>query len=105
VKLVYQNVFERQPDSGGLNYWTGKLDRKEISRGAVIVQFSESSEGKRRLAGPTNITLLSLGMLRTVPSLTLWNELYPTIDLGEPQSAAFVAQKILVSNGYSDRFD
>jgi hypothetical protein len=104
VKLVYQNVFERQPDADGLAYWTGRLNAKSITRGGVIVAFSESSEGKRRLAGPTNITLISLAMLRTVPSATLWSELYPTIDAGEPQ-AAWIGRQIVASPAYFARFD
>ena len=83
---------------------TGKLDRKEITRGGVIVQFSESSEGKRRLAGPTNITLFALAMFRAVPSPTLWDDLYPTVHAGETRPA-WIAQKILTSFAYDDRFD
>ena len=103
VKLVYQNVFERQPDAGGLAYWTGKLDRKEISRGAVIVQFSESSEGKRRLAGPTTITLMTLAMLRKVPDAATWNLLYPAVDAGEKQ-AGWIGRQLLASAAYDARF-
>lgn len=104
VKLVYQNVFERQPDAGGLSYWTGKLDKGQITRGGVIVQFSESSEGKRLLAGPTNITLLSMAMYRAVPDAATWNLLYPQVDAGERQ-AAWIAQTIISSNRYLGRFD
>lgn len=103
VKLVYENVFERQPDANGLAYWTGKLDRKEITRGAVIVQFSESSEGKRRLAGPTNITLITLAMLKQTPDATLWNQLYPTVHAGEKQ-AAWIGRQVLASAAYDNRF-
>ena len=102
MKLVYENVFERQPDAGGLAFWTGKLDRKEITRGGVIVEFSESSEGKRRLAGPTDITLISLAMLRTVPGPALWAALYPTMDAGEKQ-AAWIGRQILASAAYQAR--
>lgn len=100
VKLVFENVFERQPDPSGLAYWTGKLDRKEVTRGGVIVGFSESSEGKRRLAGPTNITLITLAMLRKVPDAVVWNQLYPTIDAGEKQ-AAWIGRQILASQAYA----
>jgi Tol biopolymer transport system component len=104
VKLVYQNVFERQPDANGLKYWTDRLNAMSITRGGVIVAFSESSEGKRRLAGPTNITLLSLAMLRTVPNAGLWNVLYPTIDAGERQPA-WIARQLLANGGYENRFE
>jgi Tol biopolymer transport system component len=103
VKLVYQNVFERQPDPSGLSYWTAKLDSKALSRGAVIVQFSESSEGKRRLAGPTNITLLALAMLRRTPNATEWTTLYETVRAGEAQPA-WIARTIMDFAAYQARF-
>jgi hypothetical protein len=68
VKLIYQNIFERDPDSGGLAYWTGKLDTKQKTRGDVMVNFSESSEGKRFLTPQVDTVLVYLGMLRTMPS-------------------------------------
>ncbi len=44
VQLVYQNVLGRQPDVEGLNFWTGRLDSGAMSRGTVMINFSESSE-------------------------------------------------------------
>ncbi len=44
VQLVYQNVLGRQPDTDGLNFWTGRLDDGSMSRGTVMINFSESSE-------------------------------------------------------------
>lgn len=74
VKLVYVNVFNRQPDAGGLAYWTKKLDQG-LSRGTVLTNFSESSEGKRRLEGYVGATLLSLGMLGRMPTGNLMSDL------------------------------
>ncbi len=104
VQLVYLNIFRRSPDAGGLAFWTNKLNAGTITRGAVIVQFSESNEGKRRLAGPTNITLVSLGMLRTTPSATQWTALYEPISLGEPQSLAFAAHTLANTAQYQARY-
>lgn len=44
VKKIYQNVFDRDPDSSGLTYWTRQLDTKAKTRGEVMLAFSESSE-------------------------------------------------------------
>ena len=74
VKLVYVNVFNRQPDAGGLAYWTKKLDQG-LSRGSVLTNFSESSEGKRRLEGYVGATLLSLGMIHKMPTGNLQTNL------------------------------
>lgn len=43
VKLVYQNVLKRAPDSGGLSYWVTKLDGG-FKRSELMAQFSESNE-------------------------------------------------------------
>lgn len=104
VKLVYQNVFQRAPDASGLAYWTKKLDEKKLTRGAVIVQFSESSEGQRRLAGPTDITLVSLGMLRTTPSAAQWTALYEPISLGDPNPLVTAAGYFLATTQYATRY-
>ena len=68
VTLIYQNIFTRNPDPSGLTYWTKKLDTKAKTRGDVMVNFSESSEGKRVLAPQTDTILHELGMLRVMPS-------------------------------------
>lgn len=47
VELIYGNVLGRNPDGGGLDYWAGTLDRG-VSRGDVMVGFSESAEFKAR---------------------------------------------------------
>jgi Tol biopolymer transport system component len=68
VTLIYQNIFERDPDPGGLTYWTNKLATGQKTRGDVMVSFSESSEGKRDLAPQADTVLITLGMVRTMPT-------------------------------------
>ncbi len=43
VKLVYNNVLDRAPDTGGQDYWRSVLD-KGASRGAVMLGFADSPE-------------------------------------------------------------
>lgn len=43
VHLVYQNVLGRKADAAGYNHWLGELNRG-MSRGAMMVGFSESAE-------------------------------------------------------------
>ena len=43
VRLVYANVLGREPDGGGLAYWSGLL-AAGVDRGTVMVGFSESAE-------------------------------------------------------------
>lgn len=43
VRRLYLNVFDREPDAGGLQYWTNML-RQGRSRGWVLLGFSQSGE-------------------------------------------------------------
>lgn len=49
VELIYGNVLARNPDAGGLDYWSRTLDQG-TSRGDVMVGFSESAEFKSKTA-------------------------------------------------------
>ena len=69
VRYVYDGVFGRKPDSMGHVYWTYHLNRG-MSRGAVMVQLSESSEGKRTLAPAVSPALVGYAMLGTPMSGT-----------------------------------
>jgi len=51
VELVYRNVLDRKPDARGWDYWTALLNRGRLTRGELMVQFSESTEFVR-LAAP-----------------------------------------------------
>jgi hypothetical protein len=67
VKLIYQNVLGRTPDSGGLSYWTRQLDAGR-TRGRVMVGFSESSEYIRKQAANVTVIEIWLGMLHRAPT-------------------------------------
>lgn len=63
VKLIYLNIFDRDPDAAGLAFWTKKLDTEARTKGQVMLAFSESSEGLRVLQPVVDATLLPLQML------------------------------------------
>ncbi len=76
VKLVYVNVLGRVGDQAGYNYWLNKLNAKKITRGGLMVQFSESSEFKRKYGLDCDLTGVTLRMLRrpaTDAELQEWN--------------------------------
>jgi len=76
VLLVYNNVLNRTPDQGGYNYWVKKLNDKKITRGGVMLQFSESSEYKRKYGLDCELVGVTLRMLRrpaTDAELAQWN--------------------------------
>ncbi len=82
VELVYQNVLNRAPDSGGLAYWVGQLDNG-VSRGAVMSGFAESDEfvgqtGTVQAGGPNEgaTTRLYLAFFKRLPDaggLAFWS--------------------------------
>ena len=43
VRYIYQTALDREPDAGGLAYWTGQLDGG-VSRASMLVLFSETAE-------------------------------------------------------------
>lgn len=49
IELIYRNVLRRAADAEGADYWTSTLDRG-VSRGDVMIGFSESTEFKNRTA-------------------------------------------------------
>ena len=101
VKLIYPNIFERQPDPSGLAYWTGKLDSKAKTRGEVMVGFSESGEYKRKAQPVVDIVNSYTGMLRRVPSKAesdLWE---PQLTAGTPRTTLIAS--LLASAAYDAR--
>ncbi|MFN8019528.1 MAG: DUF4214 domain-containing protein [Acidimicrobiales bacterium] len=99
VTLVYQNVLGRQPDAAGLAHWVAKLD-DGMSRGSVMTQFSESSEGKRHFVGWVQPTLLTLGMLGSMPPTSMFADLKEAAELDSPAEAAL---KLLRSSEYATK--
>jgi hypothetical protein len=51
VTQFYHNILHRDPDAGGLDFWTGILDRKVASVGYVLGEISESPENQAALIG------------------------------------------------------
>jgi hypothetical protein len=66
VTLLYGNVLGRAPDAGGLAGWVGALDGG-MTRGQVLVGFSESPEYKAAKFNEVYVTMMYVGMLRRTP--------------------------------------
>lgn len=67
VTLVYNNVLGRAPDAPGLAYWTGQLSGGLLTRGRVMLGFSESPEYRQSSYNRVFVTMVYYGMLRRVP--------------------------------------
>jgi len=102
VTLVYQNLFDRDPDPGGLTYWTGVLDRNERTRGRVMVDFSESNEYKDLMANQIYVTMTYIGLLRRSPDQGGFTYWVGVMDDGG--SGLDLIEGFLTSNEYAARF-
>ncbi len=50
IRLIYRNLFDREPDPEGLAYWSELLDTGQVSRGIVMTYFSDGAEFIGRVA-------------------------------------------------------
>lgn len=67
VTLIYQNVLGRNPDPGGYTYWVGQLNSGAMTRGQLMLGFSESTEYKGLTAYEVFVTMMYVGILRRSP--------------------------------------
>lgn len=82
VTIVYQNVLEREPDAAGLAYWQGRLDQGTITRGNLMIGFSESAEGKALVKGEVVVADVWTTVLRETPTEEQMSTYGGHIDLG-----------------------
>jgi uncharacterized protein YkwD len=67
VVRVYENVLGRPPDKPGQTYWSAQMANGTLTRGGVMINFSESAEYKSRTQSQVNVTMVYVGMLRRSP--------------------------------------
>ena len=67
VTLTYKNVFERDPDSGGYNFWKNELDTGNRTRGMAMVEHAESQEYKDKMSSEVQIVAYYFSLLRRAP--------------------------------------
>lgn len=103
VSAIYQNIFEREPDAAGLAFWTNELQTGHRTRGQVMVGFSESAEGRARLAPQVGIVLTRLGMLGAIPPKAPFALLLDAMEAGVPLEE--LVRNVRTSEAYAARFD
>jgi hypothetical protein len=101
VQKVYQNVLHRAPDSAGLNYWVGKLNKKTASRGQVMLNFSESNENVNKMGSEVSSVLLRSAMLRRMPTAQEYADDVAYLDGGA--ALEDLAQQIMLLPEYDAR--
>ena len=64
VTLLYRNILGRDPDSGGLQFWTNLLNTNQLTRAAVADSFVRSQEFNSSIPPRAYANLLYMGFLR-----------------------------------------
>ena len=80
VTTIYDNVFNHDPDSAGLEYWTGELDNGNISRANMILAIGNgaTSTDEDILDNKTEVGIYYAG--RGLNGVTLATEVMDGID-------------------------
>lgn len=99
IDTIYQNVFGRAPDPSGRDFYLRRL-ANGWSRGQVVLQFSESSEYKRKTAGLVTVIELHRGMDAKAPAQAAVDAGLVTYGTG---GAKGVFDAIVSSAGYRSR--
>ncbi|MBY0453850.1 MAG: DUF4214 domain-containing protein [Burkholderiaceae bacterium] len=102
VNLVYQNVLGRQPDAAGKAYWLSQLNGG-LSRGSLMIGFSDSPENQSKTANAVQITMGYVGLLRRSPSASDHAYWLAEIAAGRNTLLGFI-DGILKSTEYAQRF-
>jgi hypothetical protein len=101
VELVYANVLQRTPDRGGIEFWTAQLDQRRRSRGAVMVEFSDSNEFRGKQASEVTASVLPILLLGRAPTGQEFGAAVARLDGGG--SIADEAARILATAEYQHR--
>lgn len=101
VSKMYINVYDRQPDSGGLAYWTDLLDTKSLTRGQVMIEFSSAEEYLSISANQVYATMTYMGLLRRAPEQEGFDYWVGIMDGGA--SGLALIDSFLISDEYAVR--
>jgi hypothetical protein len=99
--LVYQNVLGRDPEAGGLTYWTDQLNGG-LSRGQMMIGFSDSAENQQLMAHKVYVTMVYMGLLRRAPDaggFAYWVD-----SMNQGSSGQGLIDGFLTSAEYAGRF-
>ena len=102
VTTLYLNVLERAPDADGFQYWFDKLSNNEITRGEMMIGFSESNEYKTKTANDIFVTMMYVGMLRRSPEPVGFDSWLAEIESG--MSSLDLIDGFFNSQEYRNRF-
>lgn len=85
VRRVYLNVLGREPDRPGFDDWMERLEEGSISRGGLMLAFSESEEHRALVREEVVVTMLYAGMMRRAPDPSGFEHWVGLIEAGLPR--------------------
>jgi hypothetical protein len=102
VTLLYNNVLGRAPDQAGLDGWVALL-AGGMSRGQVLLGFSDSTEYQAAMASEVLVTMMYTAMLRRTPEPAGFNGWVGFLD-----AATYTREQVIngffLSTEYRGRF-
>ncbi|MFW2383097.1 MAG: fibronectin type III domain-containing protein, partial [Acidimicrobiales bacterium] len=102
IALVYNNVLLRAPDLAGFRFWLDRLDDPGVSRGDLMVAFSESAEFKRNSGPAVDVIMTYRGMLDRAPDAAGFSFWVGAV-AGRADALKTLIFNFLVSEEYSNR--
>ncbi len=101
VVLLYQNILSRTPSQGEIDFHVARLV-SGVTRGAVLVGFSESPEYQQQSAIDVYVTMMYVGMLRRAPEMAGFDFWKAYMQSGNPGLALILG--FLQAPEYRNRF-
>jgi Domain of unknown function (DUF4214)/Hydrazine synthase alpha subunit middle domain len=103
VTLLYNNVLNRAPDTGGLNGWVQLLTTGGYTRGQVLLGFSDSPEYQASSANKVFVSMMYTGMLHRTPEPGGFNGWVSLLD-NATYTRSQVINGFFLSTEYHNRF-
>jgi hypothetical protein len=101
VEQVYRNVLDREPEAKGIDYWVDQLARGLMTRGRVLVGFSESAENKKATQVDVTVSWAYAQMIGRVP--TPVERLQWTTQLRAGATAETLVRSLAASGAFATR--
>ena len=102
INLVYQNVLGRAPDPQGYDFYFTRLQSGALTRGQMMIGFSESPEFQLLMAEEVYVIAVYVGMLRRAPEPAGLDFYVDQIEGGAPSNS--IINGFLGSPEYRSRF-
>ena len=102
IHLVYQNVLGRAPDPGGYDFYKTRLDNGSMTRGQMMLGFSESPEFQQLKSDEVFVVSVYVGMLKRTPEQSGLDFYIDLLEGGTPRRT--VISGFLNAPEYRSRF-